>query len=176
MYFASTLAQAESLLCSLEQAAGGIGFHVSSNKIEFMYFKRGGAISTLSVKSLKLIDKFTYLSGNISSTESDVNRFLLKSSNATNSLSIIWISDLSAKTKQDFFQTVAVSLLLYECTAWPLIKHIEKRLDRNFTRILHAVLKKVQAVTPHKTAVWLHTSHLTKNPSKTKTCRSLLEK
>ena len=34
-----TIAQAESLLRSLEQAAGGIGLHENANKIEFMCFK-----------------------------------------------------------------------------------------------------------------------------------------
>ena len=38
-----------------------------------MGFKREGAVFTLSGRLLKLVDKFTYLSSNISSTESDVN-------------------------------------------------------------------------------------------------------
>ena len=38
-----------------------------------MCFKREGAISILSVKPQKLGDKLTYLSSNISSTESEVN-------------------------------------------------------------------------------------------------------
>ena len=37
-----------------------------------MCFKQG-AISTLSGKPMKLLDHFTYLNRNISSTESDVN-------------------------------------------------------------------------------------------------------
>ena len=40
---------------------------------KFICFKQEGAISTLSVKPLKLVDLFTYLGSNISSTESDVN-------------------------------------------------------------------------------------------------------
>ena len=34
-----------------------------------------------------------------------------------------------------FFQTALVSVLQYGCTTWALIKHIEKKLDGNCTRI-----------------------------------------
>ena len=65
--------QAESLLHSLEQAAGGIGLHVNSDKMEYMCFTQSGDISTLNSRSLKLVDKFTYLGSSISSTEDDIN-------------------------------------------------------------------------------------------------------
>ena len=54
------LAQAETLLHSLEQAAGGIGLHVNVDKTEYMCFNKRGDISTLNGNSLKLVDKFTY--------------------------------------------------------------------------------------------------------------------
>ena len=61
---ANTPIQAQSLLYSLELAA---------DKIEFMCFKQSGDISTLNGRSLKLVDKFTYLGSSISSTENDIN-------------------------------------------------------------------------------------------------------
>ena len=67
-----TPTQAELLLHSLEQVAGGIGLYVKVNKTESIYLKQG-AISTLSDKPLKLVDHFTYLSSNISSTDGNVN-------------------------------------------------------------------------------------------------------
>ena len=76
--FLYTPAQAESLLHSLEHAAEGISFYGNTNKTWLMCLKQGGAISTLSGKSLKFIDKFAYLSSNISSTESDINIRLAK--------------------------------------------------------------------------------------------------
>ena len=97
---ANTPAQAKSLLHCLEQTTWGICFHVNANKT---CFKRRGALSTLKGRPLKLVDKFTYYSSNISYMESEL-------------LSIIWMSDLSANIKQDFFQAVAVSILLYRCT------------------------------------------------------------
>ena len=55
---ANTSALAESLLHSLEQAAGGIGLHVNADKTEYMCFNQNqtGDISTLIGGSLKLVD------------------------------------------------------------------------------------------------------------------------
>ena len=117
---ANTPAKEESLLYSSEQAAGDIGLYMNANKIEYMCFKQKEAISTLSGKPLKLVDKFTYFGNNISSIESNINARLEKSWNAIDRLSIKVKSDLSGKIKQDFFQAVAVSTLLYGCTLWTL--------------------------------------------------------
>ena len=70
---ANTPAKAESILHSLKQATRCIGLILNVDKTEFMCFKQDRAISTLNGKPLKLIDLFTYLGSNISSTESDVN-------------------------------------------------------------------------------------------------------
>ena len=69
---ANTLAQAESLLYSLEQAAAGIELRVNSDKTEYMCFNSRCDISTLNGSSLKLVDKLTYLKSTISSTENDI--------------------------------------------------------------------------------------------------------
>ena len=46
------------------------------------------------------------------------------------------------QARWNFFQTVIVSVLLYECTTWSLTKSMEKRLDDNYTRILLTVSNK----------------------------------
>ena len=56
---ANTPTQAESLLHSLEQAAGSIGFHVNADKMENMCFNQRRDITTLKGGSLKLVGKFT---------------------------------------------------------------------------------------------------------------------
>ena len=56
---------------------------------EFTCFKQEGAISTLSGKSLKLVDQFPYLNSTISSTESDVNICRVKAWTAIDRLLII---------------------------------------------------------------------------------------
>ena len=68
--------QAESQLHRLGQAGGSIGLHMIANKAEYMRFNRKGAISTLNAGPLKLVNKFTYLSSHVSSSESDVNILL----------------------------------------------------------------------------------------------------
>ena len=67
------LAQAEFLLHSLEQAARGIDQCMNLDETEFICFYQDGAIFSLNVKPLKLVNPFIYFSSNISSPESDVN-------------------------------------------------------------------------------------------------------
>ena len=139
---ANTPNQAETLLHSLERAAAGIGLHVNAHKTEYMCFNQTGDISTLEGTSLKLVDKFTYLGSNVSSTEKDIDTQLTKAWAAIDKLSIIWKSDLINKMKRGSFQAAAVSILLYRCTIWTLTKWLEKKLDGNYTRMLQAILNK----------------------------------
>ncbi len=60
--------------------------------------------------------------------------------NAIDISMIIQKSDLYDKIKQDFFQAVAMSVLLYGCTKRTLTKRVEKKLDGNYTRMLRAIL------------------------------------
>ena len=77
-YLSNTPVQAESQQLSVEQAARGISLYVNANKSEDICFFKKGAISTLSGQPLKLVDHFTYLGINISSTEGDANISLAK--------------------------------------------------------------------------------------------------
>ena len=51
-------------------------------------------------------------------------------------------SNLTDKMKRSFFPAAVVSILLYGCTTWTLIKGLEKKLDGNYTRMLRAILNK----------------------------------
>ena len=99
---ANAPAQAETLLHTLESAAAGIGFYDNAHKTEYMCFNQTGDISTLGSSSLKLVDKFTYQGSSVSSSEKDIDMQLTKAWTATNSLSVIWKSDLTDKRKQFF--------------------------------------------------------------------------
>ena len=132
----------EYLLHSLEQAAGGIGLHVNTDKTEYMCFDQKGDISILNGISQKLGDKLTYLGCSIWSTENDINIWQTKVWTAINRLSIICKSDLSDKINGNFFQAAIMSVLLYGCTTWMLTQFIEKKLDGNCTRMLLAILNK----------------------------------
>ena len=95
VFLENAQSRAESRQYSLEQAAGGIGFHLNRDKTEFMSFNQKGDISTLNGHSLKLVDKFTYLVSSVSSTDNEINIQLAK----------VWIeidrlSDVSDKIKK----------------------------------------------------------------------------
>ena len=57
-------------------------------------------------------------------------------------LSIGYRSGLTDKMKCSFFQAAVVLILLYGCTTWMPMKHMEKKLNGNYTRILKAILNK----------------------------------
>ena len=156
---------------NLEQAVGSIGLYMNANKTEFLYFKQEEIISTLSGRPLKLLDKSTYLSSNISSAESYVNINLAKVWTTINRLLIIWKFDLSDRIEQDFFHIMAVSILLYGCTTLMLMKCME---NKNATCYFEQILSTI----PHNTtAVQPLSSHLTNHPSKTnKICGGTVEK
>ena len=73
----NTLTKAESLLHSLELAAGGIGLYVNTDISAYMYFNQKENISTINGGSMKLVDDFIYLRSNVSSTENDINICLM---------------------------------------------------------------------------------------------------
>ena len=51
---------------------------------------------------------------------------------------------------------VIVSIRLYGCTTWTLIKRMEKKLDGNYTRTLRAILKKSWRQHPTKQQLYGH--------------------
>ena len=57
---------------------------------------------------------------------------------------------ISDKIKHKSFQAVVMSVLLYGCTTWMLTKCIEKKLDRNHTRMLRPILNKSWKKDPTK--------------------------
>ena len=139
---ANASAQVKTQLHSLERTAEGIGLNVNAHKTEYMCFNQTGDISTLGCSSLDLVDKFTNLGSNVSSTDKDIDTRLAKAWTANDSLAVIWKSDLTDKMKRSFFQAAVVSILLYGCTTRMLTKQMEKKLDGNCTRMLRAILNK----------------------------------
>ena len=101
---ANSFAQAKTLLHSLEGAAAGIGLHVNVHMTEYICFNQTGDIYTQNGSSLKLVDKFTYLGSNVSSTMTDINTWLAKVGTAIDRLPVIWKLDLIDKMKQCFFK------------------------------------------------------------------------
>ena len=78
-----------------------------------MYFELEGDIFSLNDNTLKLVDKFIYIGSYISSTESDLNKPIVKPLNSVDKFSILCISD---RTKQGYIHTTAVFVYMYSCT------------------------------------------------------------
>ena len=110
--------------------------------MEYMCFNEKEDISTLNGGSLKLADKFNYFESIVWSIENDINTRLVKAWTAIDRLSIIWKWNVSNKIKCNFFQASVMSVLLYGCTTWMLTKCIEKKLNKNCTRMLRAIWNK----------------------------------
>ena len=87
-------------------------------------------------------------------------------------LLIIWKFNLSNQIKQDFFQAVTVSIILYRSTTWTLIKHREKKLNWELHKNAAFCLEQILEAAPNKTVgVQAPASHLTNHSNKTnKTC------
>ena len=133
-----------------------------------MYFNQTSDISTLGVSPLKLVDKFTYRRRSVSSTEKDIDTWLVKAWTAIDSLSVIWKTDLTDKMKRSFFQAAAVSIQLYGCTTWTLTKRMEKKLDGNYTGMLRANLNKPWRQYPTKHLLYGHLTPTTKKDRRTR--------
>ena len=127
-----------------------------------MCYNQTGDIFTLDGTPLKLVDKFTYLGSSVSSTEKDIDTRLTKAWTAIDRLLIIWKSDLADKRKRSFFQAVVVSILLYGCTTWKLIKQLEKKLHSNYTRMLRAILNESWWQHPTRHQLYGHLPPITK--------------
>ena len=125
-------------------------------------------ISTQNGSSLKLVDKFTYRWNSVSSTETDINTWLVKAWAAIDRLSVIWKSDQTDKMKRSFFRLVVVSIMLYGCTTLTLTKSIEKKFDGNYTRMQRVILNKSwreqpTKQQPTKQQLYGHLQPITKN-------------
>ena len=86
--------------------------------------------------------------------------------------SFIWKSGTSDKIKRDFFQDVAVSVILYGYTT--LTNHIEKKTRWEQRNDAKCCFEQIFEAASHKaTVVWPLTFHLSSHPCKTnKTCWS----
>ena len=148
--------QAESQLHSLEQTASVIGRYVNANKTEYMYFNQKGDISTLNGGSLKLVNKFMYLSSSISSMENEINMHLAKAWTAIDSL-----SELSDRIKGNFFPSsgcVNSTIWMHRIDANKAYREKARReLHKNATSKMEQIL---EATSHKRVAIRPLTSHL----------------
>ena len=64
--------------------------------------------------------------------------------------------------KCSFFQAAVVSILLYGCTTWTLIKRQQKKIDGNYTKMPRSILNKSWRQHPTKHQLYSHLPPTTK--------------
>ena len=54
-------------------------------------------------------------------------------------MNTIWKSRLPDNMKRNFFRATVETVLIYGSVSWTLRKSLEKRLNGNYTRMMHAI-------------------------------------
>ena len=104
-------------------------------------------------------------------TRQTTKRFLFS---ATDRNKYVYASNSWILIKQNgiFFQTITVTVLLYDCTIWTLTKPLKERHDDNYTRMSLAALNKSWKQHPTKQQLF---SHLPPKLSETSKMRCALQ-
>ena len=137
-----SLADAESLLCSLEQASNCVGLYLNETKTEYINrctIDTDHGVKSLNGTSLKQVEDYVYLGSRIMTSLKDFNTRKGMAWSACNDLHHIWTSNLSKSYKLGIFRATVEKILLYGCETWTLSKALEKRLDGTYTRLLMRV-------------------------------------
>lgn len=108
------------LLHYLENTSKDVGLHVDVSKSEFIDFNQQFSIQTVSGKSIKAVESFTYLGSEINPTE-NVKNHIDKPWTALNKIDVISKSDLPDKRKGKLFQATVEGVLIYGTTVWIFI-------------------------------------------------------
>ena len=88
--------------------------------------KKNGTISKLNEKPHKLVNNFPYFSSNISFNKNHINKRKVKALTATDRLPNIGKFDIW-KIKLVFLLAEPVTVSLYGCTTWNIMKGLEKK-------------------------------------------------
>ena len=120
----------------------------------YIYIYIGG-IYTLDRTPLKLVEKFTYLESNVSSTENDIDTRLTKALTAINRLSIIWKSDLIDKMKRFLPGSWRIDTAVWmhyldanKTAGEEARRQLHKNVASNIEQVLAATLHKTPTIRP----------------------------
>ena len=133
------VANAESLLHSLEKAASLVGLHCNEGKTEVISSTQNCSFQSSASNKIKQVEDFKYLGSFIMASEKDMKTRKALAWLACNKLDKIWHSTLANKTKVHVFKTLIEPILLYGAETWTLSKSQQKRLDGAYTNMLRRV-------------------------------------
>ena len=149
------LENAQALLKSLESAANCVGLYLNETKTEYLFNSQTNnndsfEMKTLNNATLKRVNDYKYLGSYVSSSEKDFNVRKGMAWSACNDLHKIWVSDLNAELKVQFFRAFVEPILLYGSETWTLSAKLQKRLDGTYTRLLMRVKNLSWKMHPNK--------------------------
>ena len=113
---AMLLQDVQDLLSSLEDASSKVGLFLNANKTEYMSINGNECPTTILSRDgtqLKEVGDFKYLGFFVADSKKDFLTRKVQAWRACNKLHIIWQSNISRKTKLDFFRACIESILLY---------------------------------------------------------------
>jgi len=134
----------------LQESSKRFGLKISTAKTEIQCISRNPTAS-MSIKidgtELKQVEDFTYLGGVISSDgrcEHDIGRRIGLATGAASALNTIWASkEIRNDTKVRVYETLVLSILLYNSETWTL-----KEVDKNRLRVFEmSILRRICGVT-----------------------------
>ena len=82
---------------------------------------------------------FKYLGSFVADSKKDFLTRKAQAWKACNKLHITWQSNISRKTKLDFFRACVESIILYGSETWTLKKDLQDRLNGTYNRLLMRV-------------------------------------
>ena len=124
----------QSQIDSLHTYSTRFGLKISTSKTEVQCISRSPRAVKINIDSTALaqVDQFTYLGGVISSDascENDIKRRIGLATGASASLNTIWAAkEISKHTKIRVYQSLVLSILLYNSETWTLREADKRRL------------------------------------------------
>ena len=119
-----SLANAQSLLSSLEKAANCVGLYLNESKTEYLnhcqIIDSDFSIKTINGRELKCVQDYKYLGSFISDSVKDFKTRKGMAWSACNDLHNVWFSSLDDKIKINTFKTMIEPILLYGSETWTL--------------------------------------------------------
>src|SRR6478609_4255362 len=121
-------------MCRISLEAEKLGMSVNVDKTEVQCIGQDQQRINVSIneKKLNLVEEFVYLGGVITSegkSDKDVKRLIGFASRVMSSLKVIWQArDISLRTNVMVYESLGLSLLLYNSETWTLHEDTKQRL------------------------------------------------
>ena len=132
----NSVADAETLLQALEEAATHVGLYCNASKTEFTSTSHNPTITTYAGNLIKHVQDFVYLGSHIMDSEKDFQIRKALAWSACNKLGKIWKSSLARKLKIEVFRATVEPILMYGAETWTMSARMQKRLDGCYTNLL----------------------------------------